>query len=201
METQKKIKGVIDPELINIHMEAASKDVSRRAIKCLLMRHRGGRLHIITTNGCVLLHTTLTDIDTELSGTPDFEVMVEVSRKLKKNRKDARHSIFTIEGDKVFFRGFGTFDAFEIYTGGEFPKLEEVERSDKARKPMVDYKPIAPWLLDIIHRYVGEPGYARPEIIAEGGDACFLGLMARIAMTVSRLSCRFALSKTPQGEI
>ena len=168
----KKIKGVFNPELINIHMEAASKDDSRRAIKCLLMRHKGGLLHIITTNGRMLLHTTMSDVEAQLETEPDFEIMVEVTRKLKK--KNGIHYVtFTIEGDKAFFRGVGTFDAFEIYTGDKFPKFEDCECGDRTREPLTDYKPIAPWLLDIVHRYVGELAYAKPERLAIGGNACY----------------------------
>ena len=172
-KVKEPITGVIDPELINIHMEAASKDDSRRAIKCLLMRHEAGRLHIITTNGRILLHTTMLDMDAQLDTAPEFEIMVEVTRKLKK-KKGIHHVTFAIEGDKVFFRGFGTFDAFEICTDCKYPDIKDVERNDKARKPLTEYKAMAPWLLDIVHRYVGEHDYARPDVVSEGGGgACY----------------------------
>ena len=171
-KAKEPITGVIDPELINIHMEAASKDDSRRAIKCLLIRHEAGRLHIITTNGRMLLHTTMPDMDAQLDTAPDFEIMVEVTRKLKK-KKNIHHVTFEIAGDKVFFRGFGTFDAFEICTDCKYPDIKDIERNDKARKPLTEYKAIAPWLLDIVHRYVGEHNYAQPDVMFEGGDACY----------------------------
>lgn len=162
MET-KEIKGLVDPKLINTHMLAAARKGScRSALTCLQMKHMDGRLHLATTDGRILLHTTINDNDM-----PDFDVLVKITRKLK-GESDGDVE-FTIKDGKVFFKGTDSFDAFEIQTNEKFPRYDEVEQPNKAKVPLIHHRVVDPKYLDIVLRYVGLERYAIPYV--ENDDA------------------------------
>ena len=160
-----EIKGLINPELINTHMRAAAaKDDCRRELRCLYMEHKEGMLHLITTNGKILLHSTMSDLDAQLESAPDFKVCVEITRKLKKP-KHGKDISFTIKDGKVFFKSFDIFDAFEVYKDKEYPNYENVEQVNKHTEALKVFVPVDPRWLDIALEYVGMSAYYRPYIV------------------------------------
>lgn len=154
-----EIKGFVDPRLINTHMLAAEKN-GKPVLACLQMKYTDRRLHLVTTNGRILLHTSIGDSGPVLEDMPDFEVAVKITRKLK-CKSDEIAIEFTIKDGKVFFKGVDSFDAFEVLQD-KFPSYETVEARDLARMPLERCVIVNPKYLEIVYEYVGEGEYVRP---------------------------------------
>ena len=81
------VKAFIDTNLLNLHQKAVSTDNTRKRLQFINIRHKGGALHIASTNGRMLFHTVIPDEAASLAAdTPDFAVNVKLNGRIKFKR-------------------------------------------------------------------------------------------------------------------
>lgn len=151
-----RLTGFIDPHLFNLHLAAASKDETRKAIKGINFRVAGGRLHVASSNGRVLFHTEIELCD-GFEAPDGFDVIVE-ARKVPCGARDTLCR-FTIEDGR--FEIATAKGAVIIPTDKDqvYPRYKKAEVDwDDAVEPE-HFATFDPDYLQAVRAYVGEAAY------------------------------------------
>ena len=156
-----KVSFVVDCSLINTHLLAASKDDTRRILRGMCFAHNDGALHIVSSDGRILLHTIIPDTEARTDGQKEWEFVVEIPTKLKCGRR-AHEILFEVKGDVVELLGSGNGERriLPLEVWGFFPRWAPVEVFAGVKPSK--YQPFEPKYLAIVKDYVGLNAYARP---------------------------------------
>ena len=149
-----QISGVLSPWLINVHMRAAGGESFPQGAGLRLM-HKGGELHLITTNNALLLHTTIDAREAQCADCPDFDTIALVTRKI-----DALLPVsFRVADRLIIFESGSYVDAFRICDATKYLDVAKAE-GDPAALEYPQVKPFDPALLAIVRDYLGDDSAA-----------------------------------------
>ena len=156
-----KVSFIADGNLINTHLLAVSKDKTRRILHGICFAHNDGALHIVSSDGKILLHSIIPDIEARTDGQKEWEFVVEIPTKLKCGQH-AHEILFEVKGDAMELQGSGNGERriLPLEVLGSFPRWEPVETFDGVKPSK--YQPFEPKYLSVVKDYVGLNAYAEP---------------------------------------
>lgn len=143
----------LDANIITQHMQAYSSDPTRRSVyKTICFESDGERVHIFSTDGRMLFHTSI-----PANGLPKFREAFIVDAKIPSRRFNRVvceiGACLTIRDTQGHIYMFPKNDAI-------YPNCFAVEPVDV--EPARIYKPIDPRFLTLVYKYVGENAFMSP---------------------------------------
>lgn len=144
----------MDAKIMTQHMLAYSTDPTRRSIyKTICFESDGEKVHIFSTNGRMLFHTSI-----PMKDLPKFRKAFTVDAKIPSRNYnriicEISDTCLTVRDTQGHAYMFPENDA-------EFPNCFAVEPVDV--EPAKIYKPIDPRFLTLVYKYVGESVFWNP---------------------------------------
>lgn len=163
----RRLIGGIDPHTLNAHLLAVSKDDTRKALKGVNFRVKGGALHIASCDGRILMHTEIRDGDL-WEGPADFDVIVE-ARKIPCGARDT-FCPFAIEGDRFEMTTSKGTTIIPLVKDQVYPDFEQVEIAWEFGAYPEHWALFDPDKLKDVRQYIGEEEFCNPDCLRTSGE-------------------------------
>lgn len=163
----RRLTGGIDPHTLNAHLLAVSKDDTRKALKGVNFRVKGGALHIASSDGRILMHTEIRDGEF-WEGPSDFDVIVE-ARKIPCGARDLICK-FAIEGDRFEMTTSKGTTIIPLVKDHVYPDFEQVEIAWELGAYPEHWALFDPDKLKDVRQYIGEEEFCNADCLRTSGE-------------------------------
>lgn len=170
MDTQNnngKTSFILDAEILNSHIHIVKNNKRGYDFGSVVyLCRRENKIHIKTTNGCILFHSIVDDSN----GGEDFEAMVKIDKPFKYPKHSVGHIIVELDENDISFRLIWDDSkmVFPLVRDVKYPDTDSVENFD-GTKPTY-YQPFDPKNMQMIVDYLGGLAWIAHPVCHKSGE-------------------------------